>query len=239
MLKYIFNLFCSAKNSKVIFYTMDKYEMIKNTFPFLERKLIEEIAAAAVLHDLSSGQSIIGEGDYIKSFPMVISGCMRVVRLSEQGHELLLYYMTQGEICAMALTCCMSPQKSNIKIIAEEKSLVVTIPVDFLEKWMSLYRTWKEFMMYSYRKRFEELINTIDSIAFMKLDKRLIKFFEDRFRSTGKTIFSGTHQDIALQLNTSREVITRLLRNLEKNKLVITERNIIDYSFLLKNFTLM
>ena len=213
---------------------MDKAGLIKKTFPFLEKDLISEIDAVSLLHNLSVDQSILGEGDYIKSFPMVISGCLRVVRLSEEGNELLLYYLNQGEICAMALTCCMGLQKSNIRMIAEEYSTVLTIPVDKPEKWMSEYRTWKEFMMYSYRKRFDELLETIDSIAFTKLDERVVRFFEERYRSTGKTVFPGTHQEIAIQLNTSREVISRLLRNLEKNNLVVTERNSVDYSNLVK-----
>ena len=213
---------------------MDKKELIKRTFPFLEKELIEEVSAVSLLYTLKADESILGEGDYIKSFPMVLSGCMRVVRLSEDGNELLLYYLNQGEICAMALTCCMGLQKSNIRMIAEEESVILTIPVDKPEKWMSEYRTWKEFMMYAYRKRFDELLDTIDSIAFTKLDERLIRFFDERYKSTGKTIFPGTHQDIALQLNTSREVISRLLRNLEKNNLIVTERNSVDYAALIK-----
>ena len=213
---------------------MDKLEVIRKTFPFLEKELITEISDVAALIHLGIDDSILGEGDYIKSFPMVISGCLRVVRLSEEGNELLLYYLNQGEICAMALTCCMSLQKSNIRMIAEEDSVLLTIPVDKPEKWMSEYRTWKEFMMYSYRKRFDELLGTIDSISFTKLDERLIRFFEERYRSTGRTIFPGTHQDIALQLNTSREVVSRLLRNLEKKHLVITDRNSVDYTSLIK-----
>jgi CRP/FNR family transcriptional regulator len=213
---------------------MDKLELIKKTFPFLEKELISGISEASTLLKLQPEQSILGEGDYIKSFPMVLEGCLRVVRLAEDGNELLLYYLIQGEICSMALTCCMGLQKSNIKMVAEEDSIVLTIPVDKPEKWMSEYKSWKEFMMYSYRKRFDELLDTIDSIAFMHLDERLIRFFEDRYRSTGKTVFKGTHQDIALQLNTSREVLTRLLRNLEKKGLVVTERNSVDYSILVK-----
>jgi CRP/FNR family transcriptional regulator len=214
---------------------MDKYELIKKTFPFLEKDLIKEVSDFSVLYELRADQSILGEGDYIKSFPMVLSGCLRVVRISEEGNELLLYYLNQGEICSMALTCCMGLQKSNIKMIAEEDSLVVMIPVDKPEKWMSEYKSWKEFMMYSYKKRFDELLDTIDSIAFMKLDERIIRFFEDRYRSTGRTVFHGTHQEIALQLNTSREVVSRLLRNLEKKMLIITERNSVDYTGLVKN----
>lgn len=213
---------------------MDKLNLIRKVFPFLEKELIAELSDVSALLNLKSGQNILEDGDYIKSFPMVISGSLRVLRLSEDGSELLLYYLDQGEICAMALTCCMGLQKSNIRMIAEEDSVLLSVPVDKPEKWLSEYRSWKEFMMYSYKKRFDELLETIDSIAFTKLDDRLIRFFEERYRSTGKTEFAGTHQDIALQLNTSREVISRLLRNLEKRRLVITERNSVDYSALVK-----
>jgi CRP/FNR family transcriptional regulator len=213
---------------------MEKIDLIRKTFPFLEKDLIAEISEVSALNELEPDQSLLGEGDYIKTFPMVIDGCLRVLRLSEDGNELLLYYLNQGEICSMALTCCIGLQKSNIKMVAEERSLVLTIPVDKPEKWMSEYKSWKEFMMYSYRKRFEELLDTIDSIAFTKLDERLIRFFEDRYKSTGRTNFRGTHQEIALQLNTSREVVSRLLGNLEKNNLVITDRNSVDYTALVK-----
>ncbi len=215
---------------------MNKLELIKNTYPFLEKDLILEIERFSTLHELHVDQSILGEGDYIKSFPMVLEGCLRVVRMSDNGNELLLYWLNSGEICSMALTCCIGLQKSNIKMIAEEDSVILTIPVDVPEKWMSEYKTWKEFMMYSYKHRFDELLETIDSIAFMKLDERLIRFFEERHKSTGKTVFQGTHQDIAIQLNTSREVISRLLKNLEKNNRLIIGRNSIDYTNMAKNF---
>jgi CRP/FNR family transcriptional regulator len=213
---------------------MDKLEFIRNTFPFLERNLIAEIDKASTLHEIKTDQSVLAEGDYIKSFPMVITGCLRVVRLSDEGNELLLYYLHSGEICSMALTCCMGLQKSRIKMIAEEDSVIITIPVNMPDRWMSEYKSWKEFMMYSYKHRFDELLDTIDAIAFMKLDERLIRFFEERFSSTGRTVFPGTHQEIAVQLNTSREVISRLLRNLENKNLIITERNSVDYSALVR-----
>jgi CRP/FNR family transcriptional regulator len=213
---------------------MDKLELLRKTYPFLEKELISEIERLSTMYVLDIDQSILGEGDYIKSFPMVLEGCLRVVRLSESGNELLLYYLHSGEICSMSLTCCMSLQKSNIRMIAEEKSVILTIPVDVPEKWMTEFKSWKEFMMYSYKHRFDELLDTIDSIAFMKLDDRLVRFFQDRYKSTGRTVFNGTHQDIALQLNSSREVITRLLRTLEKNKMVSTARNSVDYTNLIK-----
>jgi CRP/FNR family transcriptional regulator, anaerobic regulatory protein len=213
---------------------MDKLDLIKKTFPFLEKELILEIDRISTLHELNVDQSILGEGDYIKSFPMVLQGSLRVVRLSESGNELLLYYLNSGEICSMSLTCCIGLQKSNIKMIAEEQSVVITIPVDVPEKWMSEYKSWKEFMMYSYKHRFDELLDTIDSIAFMKLDERLLRFFEERYRSTGKTSFQGTHQEIALQLNTSREVISRLLKSMERKNYIVTGRNSVDYTMLIR-----
>jgi len=213
---------------------LDRTQTIKSLFPFLEKDLVLELSEVSVMQDLKADENIVGEGDYIKSFPMVIRGCLRVSRLSEDGNELLLYFLNQGEICAMALTCCMGLRKSNIRITAEEDSVILSVPVEKPEKWMSEYRTWKEFMMYMIRKRFDELLDTIDSIAFSRLDERLVRFFEERYRSTGKTVFTGTHQDLALHLNSSREVISRLLKNLEQKKLVITERNSVDYSALIK-----
>jgi len=209
---------------------METGDLIKKTLPFLEKDLITELSGVSKLRSFDAGSHIVDEGEYIKAFPIVIAGTIRVVRLTEDGNELLLYFLKQGEICAMALTCCLGLKKSNIRMIAEEKSAILSVPVDKPEKWMSEYRSWKEFMMYSIRKRFDELLDTIDSIAFMRLDERLIRFFRERYRSTGKMVFSGTHHDLALQLNTSREVISRLLRKLENDKLVITDRNTIDYS---------
>jgi CRP/FNR family transcriptional regulator, anaerobic regulatory protein len=130
-------------------------------------------------------------------------------------------------------------QKSGIKMVAEEESVIITIPVDVPEKWMSEFKSWKEFMMYSYKHRFDELLETIDSIAFMKLDERLIRFFEDKYKSTGKSFFRGTHQEIAIQLNTSREVISRLLKNLEKKNFIVIERNSIDYTRIVKKHPLV
>ena len=213
---------------------MNIAELISKAFPYAEKELIAEIKEVSVLHKLSAGAGILGEGDYIKTFPMVLDGCVKIVRLSDDGSELLLYYLKAGEICSMSLTCCMVPQKSKIRIIAEEDSLILTIPVEKPEKWMSEYKSWKVLMMNSYRNRFDGLLETIDSLAFMKMDERLIRFFKERYRFTGKTHFMGTHEDIANQLNTSREVVSRLLRNMEIRLLVVTGRNSIDYSGLVK-----
>jgi CRP/FNR family transcriptional regulator len=208
--------------------------LLNRRFSFLGNKLLSEIGESGALKNLAEDKSFLEEGDYIKSFPLVLEGCLRVMRLNDDGNELLLYYLNPGEVCSMTLTCCMNLQKSNIKIVAETDSVVMAVPVEKLDKWMTDYKQWKEFMMFSYRNKFEELLNTIDLIAFSSLDKRLESFFEERFSVTGKTIYKGTQQEIAIQLNTSREVISRLLSHLEKNGKIITSRNLIDYSGLIK-----
>ncbi len=173
------------------------------------------------------------EGQFISSFPLIINGLIRISRTSEEGNELLLYYLRQNEVCAMSLTCCMANMKSSIMAIAEEPTEVIMLPVALLEKWMCEYSTWRQFVMQSYQIRFRELINTVDSLAFLKLDERLVKYFQDRHQKSGDTTFSGTHQYLALQLNTSREVVSRLLKKLEKDGKIELSRNFIDFSGLL------
>lgn len=173
---------------------------------------------------------LIREGQFISNFPLVINGLIRITRNNEEGNELLLYYLRENEVCAMSLTCCMANQTSNVNAVAEEKTEVILLPVDLLDKWMCKYPTWKQFVMQTFQIRFRELINTVDSIAFMKLDERLVKYFTDRFQKSGVTSLNITHQDLALQLNTSREVISRLLKKLENDNKIKLSRNFIDFS---------
>ena len=207
-------------------------EIIEKRFPYFETELREAIGIEGRIAELNEGDEMIREGQYIKSFPLLLEGVVRVCRMDEDGRELLLYYLKPGEVCAMALTCCMGHTKSNIRAVAESKVLQVQIPIPCLDRWIVQFQSWKEFIMYAYRKRFDELLETIDSIAFKNMDDRLIKYFTDRYRTTGSTIYSGTHQDIALLLNTSREVVSRLLKKLEHDQRIIISRNKIDFTLL-------
>lgn len=208
-------------------------EILIKRFPFFSKELLFEIEQCGLIQEVEIHEEILREGQYIKSFPIVLEGSLRVIRHEEDGHELLLYFLNPGEVCTMALTCCMGQQQSNISAIAEQDSLIIRIPVDYLDKWMVEYPNWKNFMMYAYRKRFDELLETIDAIAFKGLDQRLELFFQNRFKATGEKIFQGKHQDIAYQLNTSREVISRLLKKMEQKGFVKLGRNSIDFSGLL------
>lgn len=202
-------------------------------YNFLEVDLQNEILLAGTKKTFEPNESLIREGQFIASFPLVLNGLIRISRTNEEGNELLLYYLKEDEVCAMSLTCCMVQQTSNINAVAEEQTDVILLPVEMLDNWISKYPSWKQFVMQTFQSRFRELIDTIDSIAFMKLDERLIKHFVDRNKKSGGTSFSGTHQDLALQLNTSREVVSRLLKKLEKDGRVELSRNLINFTKLL------
>ena len=207
-------------------------KILEKRFPYFEPALQKAISVEGRITELDEGVEMMREGQYIKSFPLLLEGVVRVCRIEADGRELLLYYLNPGEVCAMSLACCMGHTKSNIRAVTESKVTQVQIPLPCLDLWMVQFQSWKEFIMYAYRKRFDELLETIDSIAFKNMDDRLIKFFSDRYRTTGSTIYNGTHQEIALLLNTSREVVSRLLKKLELDHQITLSRNKIDFTSL-------
>jgi len=178
-------------------------EIVKKRFPFFESGLRSAIIESGVLREFAAQEELIREDQYIRSFPIVISGMIKVSRTDDSGNELLLYYLRPGEVCTVSLICCMDRTKSRVKASTEEETMAILVPVELLDSWMSMFQTWKEYVMRSMQMRFDELLNALDSIAFLKMDERLEKFFKDRFRSTGSKIFEGSHQEVALALNSS------------------------------------
>lgn len=203
---------------------------IVKLYSFLENELLEEIREKGVRKIFRANEPLIREGQFISSFPLIIRGMIRITRTNDDGNELLLYYLKENEVCAMSLTCCMAHLKSNVMAVAEMETEALMLPVALLDSWMCQYPTWRQFVMQTFQSRFRELIETIDSIAFLKLDERLVKYFTDRYYKSGNPTFSGTHQELALQLNTSREVVSRLLKKLEKDGKIELSRNFIDFS---------
>jgi len=208
-------------------------EIVKKSFPFFESGLRTAIIDNGVHKEYPANEELIREDQFIRSFPIVISGLIKVCRTDEEGNELLLYYLRPGEVCTVSLICCMERTQSRVKAVTEQETAAILIAVELLDNWMTQFQTWKEYVMRSMQMRFDELLNTLDSIAFLRMDERLEKFFLNRYRSSGSSIFKGSHQDIALALNTSREVISRLLKQMENRDLIKLSRNRIDYSPLL------
>lgn len=207
----------------------------KNLFPDITSvELFKEIEQNSKLRDFEDGDIIIDKGMPISNIPLLLTGNIKVMREDEDGKELLMYFLAPGESCTMSLTCCMANQKSEIRAIAEGKVTMLAVPVKYMDQWMLQYPDWKNFVMNTYRKRFEELLHTVDQIAFKKMDERLINYLKENARLKNSAKISTTHQEIATDLNSSREVISRLLKQLEKQNKIQLSRHCINIEKLLE-----
>ncbi|MEM9546326.1 MAG: Crp/Fnr family transcriptional regulator [Bacteroidota bacterium] len=202
-------------------------ESLRQSFPTLgELELQREIARVGVLMEFKAGEIIMNYGSYVKLVPLLVKGSVKVLREDEEeGRELLLYYLYAGETCSMSFSCCMMDKRSDIRTSAEDDSTVIGIPIKYVDSWMSKYPSWKRFVMRSYDIRMQEMIKTIDSIAFKKMDQRLLDYLQERSEVHNSNEIISTHSEIANDLNASREAISRLLKQLEKNGVVALERN--------------
>lgn len=195
---------------------------------YLEEKLIDEIITAGRLKKVKAGSYIISPGVDAQEIPLVIEGTLKVMRQDSDANEIFLYYLEGGETCAMSITCCLEHKKSEFSAIAEEDSLLWLIPVQAMDSWITKYESFRRFVFRSYQARFDELLSAIDSIAFMKMDERLYKYLLDKKQASGSFVIHKTHEQIAHELNTSRVVISRLLKKLEQEGKIEQYRNRIE-----------
>lgn len=193
-----------------------------------EPGLQEEIAHHGKLMDFKAGEIIMDFGAYVKHIPLIVAGSIKVSREGDDGQEIFLYYLRPGESCTMSFTCCMMNKRSEIRTQAEEDTLVIAIPIRHMDEWMTRYQSWKNFVMTSYDQRMKELIRTIDEIAFKKMDERLLSYLKRKADISGSKTVHATHQEIAYDLNASREAVSRLLKQLEHEGMVKLGRNKIE-----------
>lgn len=201
---------------------------LKQNYGYLfEDELIEEIDNIGVYKSIPEGQSLIEIGDYIKSMPLLVSGAVKIMREDDRGDELVLYFLERGDTCAMTLTCCMGQAKSEIRAVAETDTELIMIPVEKMSEWMGKYKSWQNFILQSYHSRMTEMLEAIDTIAFLKMDERLFKYLRDKAMVNQDETIHVTHQEIAHDLHTSRVVISRLLKQLENLGKISLHRNYI------------
>ena len=200
-------------------------QLLENHFPtLLDTDLVEGIKEHGTYREVEEGDLLMDIGSKISTIPMIISGSVKVMREDEDGNELMLYYLRGGETCAMSLTCCMAYKRSEIRAVAQEPVQMITIPVEYMDEWMK-FRDWRSFVMNTYRLRFEELLEALDSIAFLKMDERLLKYLNEKSNTIGSQEIQMSHQEIAVDLNSSREVISRILKQMERKGEVKLGRN--------------
>lgn len=200
-------------------------EFLKQIKILFEPELMKEIDSVAKVVTVKADEVIMDYGQIVRTMPIILAGSIKVYRMDEDGKELLLYYVNANESCAMTFTCCMEQRPSEISAVAEEDVEMIAIPVDYMDKWMMKYVTWKNFVMGTIHERFNELLKTIDLIAFQKLDERVKHYLQQKAKNSGSKLLNLSHEEIATDLATSRVVISRLLKALENDGKLLLYRN--------------
>jgi len=207
---------------------MMEIEDLKLKLPNItDPNLLNAISKNGTIHEFSQGKILTEPGQFIKMIPIVWEGAIKILRMDEEGKELFLYFLEPGETCALSLTCCSASRPSEIKAIAEEKTVILGIPIAQHEQWLDQFKQWKDFVAMTYQKRFHEMLVALDAVAFKRMDERLMRYIATKMKQQKTNELKVTHQEIANELGTSREVISRLLKQLEKKKWLELGRNII------------
>ncbi|MEP2935211.1 MAG: Crp/Fnr family transcriptional regulator [Gilvibacter sp.] len=204
-------------------------QLLKDSYQgAFEPALMQEIAQVGTFKQVPAGTVLMDIGRYVKGMPLLISGVIKVLHEDKEGDELLLYYLEKGDTCSMTMSCCLGQTKSEIRAIAETDSTLIMIPIQKMEEWTSKYRSWRNFVFDSYHNRLNELLHTLDSIAFDSMDQRLLNYLKEKSRVQKEKTIHITHQEIAVELHSSRVVISRLLKKLEKLGAISLHRNHIE-----------
>jgi CRP/FNR family transcriptional regulator len=205
-------------------------ELIKNKFPGLENELYSEIAEHGSIKEFGADDILMEPGQYFKSSMLMLEGQVKVFREDDEGNEFFMYYINEGEACALSMVCALKQESSEVLGKAVTDIKVLSIPLEKMDHWVRNYRTWYYFVLETYRSRFEEMLQTVDQVAFKSLDERLEFYLKRNAKVMGNSL-KVTHQAIANELNSSREVISRLLKKLEQKGRVKLNRNEIEVLF--------
>jgi len=194
------------------------------TSPF-HTLLKEEIEKYGQIKNFPAGSVIQQEESYIKSIPMVLSGSLKVMRTDKDAHEILLYYITPGESCIMSFLAGIHNETSKVKAIVEEDAEILMIPVEKASEWIKKFPEWTDFIFKLYHKRFEELLTAVNAIAFQKLDTRLLQLIKQKVELYHSNEIKITHHQLAEELGTTREAVSRVIKQMENEGLVTLSRN--------------
>ncbi len=207
---------------------MNKKKFRPGTFPDFEQKLVEEIEKDGTLKKLEPGEELVRPGTYVRYVPLVLHGSLKILRQDSDGKETFLYFLTKGDTCAMSLSCCTANRPSTVRAVAEEETELVLVPADRLDAWLLLFPSWKTFIFQAYQRRFDDMLEAVDSLAFRRMDERIWRLLKKKAALQEKRYVYATHQELADELSTSREVVTRLLKKLEGLGKIKTHRNRIE-----------
>ncbi|MFC5623150.1 Crp/Fnr family transcriptional regulator [Algoriphagus winogradskyi] len=203
-------------------------EELKEALPnFTDPALIAQLLEKGQIMELKAGKVIMEPGQFMKMVPIVLDGSIKISRMDDEGRELFLYFLDAGETCALSLTCCSASKASEIKAVVEEDATIIAIPIAIIDQFSNDFKQWKDFVSNTYQNRFQEMLVALDAVAFKRMDERLMGYIVKKMKQLKTNELHTTHQEIANELTTSREVVSRLLKQLEKKKWIELGRNVI------------
>lgn len=188
-------------------------------------ELIAKLYEFGIQKNYEAGSIILNENSHIRSIPIVTKGVMKVIRLENDGREILLYYIKAGESCIMSFLGGMHNETSKVKAEVEEDAEILFLPMDKVSLFIKDYPQWLDYIFRLYHKRFEELLEIINAIAFKKVDERLLNLLKTKSEMTKSTTLLITHEQLANELGTARVVVSRLLKQLEESGQLTLGRN--------------
>ena len=191
-------------------------EQLTTLFPNLEDGLYDAILEHAEIKEIPAGTPLLKVGQNIRSTMMVVEGTVKLYQENEEGDEYFMYYISPGQACAVSMVCSFQAEQSQVLAKALTNVTLLTIPIKYMDEWLSKFKSWHYFVIKTYRTRFEELLKTVNEVAFKNMDERLAFYLKQQVEKFGTTL-KLTHQEIATDLNSSREVISRLMKKMEEN----------------------
>lgn len=203
-------------------------DLLRKSYPLFEEQLVDEIEEQGEFRTFPANEILMRKGQFIRSTMLVLNGLIKIYREDDDGNEFLMYYLKPGEACALSLVCAAKHEASPIMAKTVVETEVMMVPVDSMSEWMSKFKSWYQFVIETYRNRFDELLITLDNVAFRSMDERLEFYLKRAKEAQQTTLLNISHQEIAQELNTSREVISRLLKKMEQKGLVGLQRNAIE-----------
>ncbi|MBL7683928.1 MAG: Crp/Fnr family transcriptional regulator [Flavipsychrobacter sp.] len=201
---------------------------LRELFPGLEEELYDELLQHANIKNIPAGTTILQAGQPIRSMMMVLDGIVKLYQQDEDNDEYFIYHIEPGQACAVSMVCSYKQEKSQVTAKSVTDVVLLTVSLDLMDKWLQRYKSWHYFVIRTYRSRYEELLRTISEIAFRNMDERLEFYLKRQVKQFGKHV-KLTHQDIANDLNSSREVISRLMKKMEKNGWIKIHRNYFEW----------
>ena len=178
--------------------------------------------------DVPAGTEILREGSYVKTVPILLSGLAKVVKQESAGKELLLYYIYPLESCIVSINCGLNDIKSRVRAMAEEDSRALLIPVSVLQDWQRKYPSFARFILNLYQKRFDDVLDAFNALAFQSLDQRLLSYLHEKTKALKANRIETTHQELGDELGTARETVSRMLKKLETENKVSLHRGWIE-----------